>query len=307
MQALIERTERQVLPSFLRRGGREADGVVGREAQARQRAALRKVAKPPYGFPRSAPIFSKLPTAPSGPLRWLRYIFLMAQPPRLRKAGSTFPLIAILIFCLCATSACGKADAAAAIPAPAVDEARGGPNADRVAVFAGGCFWGIDAVFKHVKGVKNATSGYAGGTAATAHYPIVSEGTTGHAESVQVVYDPSQISYGQLLQVFFSVAHDPTQMNRQGPDQGTQYRSEIFFASPEQQKVALAYIDQLNKVKAFNRSIVTRVEPLAMFYPAEAYHQNYAANHPNDLYIVINDAPKVGHLREQFPQLYKGK
>jgi peptide-methionine (S)-S-oxide reductase len=216
-------------------------------------------------------------------------------------------LIAILILCLGVTSACSKVDAAAAIPAPAVDETRGAPAADRFAVFAGGCFWGIEAVFKHVKGVKSATSGYAGGTAATAHYQIVSEGTTGHAESVEVVYDPSQISYGQLLQVFFSVAHDPTQLNRQGPDQGTQYRSEVFFASPEQQKVALAYIDQLNKAKAFSRNIVTRVEPLAMFYPAETYHQNYAVTHPNDLYIVINDAPKVDHLHEQFPQLYKGK
>jgi peptide-methionine (S)-S-oxide reductase len=214
--------------------------------------------------------------------------------------------IGVLLCFLTMVSACSKVNAAAPIPAPAVDEARGGPAADRFAVFAGGCFWGIEAVFKHANGVKNATSGYAGGTAATAHYPIVSEGTTGHAESVQVVYDPSQISYGQLLQIFFSVAHDPTQLNRQGPDQGTQYRSEVFFASPEQQKVALAYIDQLNKAKAFNRDIVTRVEPLAMFYPAEAYHQNYAVNHPNDLYIVINDAPKVDHLRQQFPQLYKG-
>jgi len=259
--------------------------------------------------PRSAPLFSNLPTAPSAPLRWLRNIFLMAQPPRLEKAGSKapFPLIAVLILSLGVTSACTKADAAAAIPAPTVDEARSGPVAERFAVFAGGCFWGIEAVFKHVKGVKSATSGYAGGTAATAHYPIVSEGTTGHAESVKVVYDPSQISYGQLLQIFFSVAHDPTQLNRQGPDQGTQYRSELFFASPDQQRVALAYIDQLNNAKAFKRNIVTRVEPLAMFYDAEPYHQDYAASHPHDLYIVINDAPKVDHLREQFSQLYKGK
>ena len=212
----------------------------------------------------------------------------------------------IVICGLALLSACSKADAAAAIPAPAVDEARGGASADRIAVFAGGCFWGIEAVFEHVKGVKSATSGYAGGTANTAHYELVSGGQTGHAESVQVVYDPSQVSYGQLLNVFFSV-HDPTLLNRQGPDQGPQYRSEIFFASPEQKQIAMAYIDQLTKAKAFTRSIATRVEKLAMFYPAEAYHQDYMAHHPNEPYIVINDAPKVGHLREQFPQLYKGK
>jgi peptide-methionine (S)-S-oxide reductase len=150
-------------------------------------------------------------------------------------------------------------------------------------------------------------SGYAGGTADTAHYPIVSGGRTGHAESVQVVYDPSQVSYGQLLQIFFSVAHDPTQLNRQGPDEGPQYRSAIFFASPDQQRIAQAYIDQLNKAGVFKKSIVTKVDRLDVFYPAEAYHQDYAVHHPNDLYIVMNDAPKVGRLREQFPQVYKGK
>ena len=181
------------------------------------------------------------------------------------------------------TAGCGKASAAASIPAPDIDE-HGGPTADRIAVFAGGCFWGIEAVFEHIKGVKNAVSGYAGGTKET-----------------------SQISYGQLLQVFFSAAHDPTQLNRQGPDAGPQYRSVIFFASPEQQRIAQAYIDQLNQTTVFKRSIVTRVEPLQMFYAAEAYHQDYAAHHPTDLYIVINDLPKVGRLREQFPQLYRGK
>jgi peptide-methionine (S)-S-oxide reductase len=211
-------------------------------------------------------------------------------------------LIAMLpVFLLCA---CTKVDAAITIPSPAVDE-HGGATTDRFAVFAGGCFWGVDAVFKHVKGVKSVSSGYSGGNASTAHYDIVSGGKTGHAESVQVVYDPAQISYGQLLQIFFSVAHDPTQLNRQGPDVGTQYRSAIFFNSPEQQRIAQAYIDQLNKAKVFRASIVTEVKPLDVFYPAEPYHQNYFARHPNDLYIVINDAPKVEHLRDQFSQLYR--
>src|SRR5215813_8285722 len=151
------------------------------------------------------------------------------------------------------------------------------PLTTETAVFAGGCFWGVDAVFKHVKGVKSVVSGYAGGNAATAHYNIVSGGQTGHAESVEVVYDPSQTSYGQLLQIFFSVAHDPTQLNRQGPDVGTQYRSAIFFAGPEQQHIAQAYIEQLNKAKVFKSAIVTDVHALDVFYPAEPYHQNYFA------------------------------
>src|SRR5215831_12967648 len=174
-------------------------------------------------------------------------------------------LIAMLpVFLLCA---CTKVDAAVTIPSPAVDE-HGGAATDRFAVFAGGCFWGIDAVFKHVKGVKNVVSGYSGGSASTAHYDIVSGGRTGHAESVQVVYDPSQISYGQLLQIFFSVAHDPTQSNRQGPDVGTQYRSVIFFGTPDQQHIAQAYIEQLNKAKVFKKPIVTDVQRLDAFYPA---------------------------------------
>jgi peptide-methionine (S)-S-oxide reductase len=213
-------------------------------------------------------------------------------------------MLALLCFGLVA---CSRVDAAAVtLPSPAVDE-HGGPTSDRFAVFAGGCFWGIEAVFEHVKGVKTVVSGYSGGTANTAHYDVVSTGRTGHAESVQVVYDPAQTSYGQLLQILFSVAHDPTQRNRQGPDEGPQYRSEIFYASPDQQRIAQAYIDQLNKAKVFKRPIVTKVEPLDVFYPAEAYHQDYAVHHPSDLYIVMNDAPKVVRLREQFPQLYKGK
>jgi len=185
-----------------------------------------------------------------------------------------------------------------------VDEARTTGRGERTAVFAGGCFWGIEGVFDHVKGVKSSVSGYSGGTQATAQYEIVSTGTTGHAESVQVVYDPSLTSYGQLLQIFFSV-HDPTELNRQGPDDGPQYRTAIFYADEEQKRVAEAYIDQLNRAKVFKQRIVTQVVPLKAFYKAEDYHQDYLAHHPNQPYIVINDLPKVAQLRQQFPQLYK--
>ena len=173
------------------------------------------------------------------------------------------------------------------------------------AVFAGGCFWGVDAVFKHVKGVENVVSGYAGGSAATAKYMLVGTGTTGHAESVQVTYDPSQVSYTDLLKVFFSVAHDPTQLNRQGPDVGTQYRSAIFYANPEQKTLAERYIAQLSAAKAFPRPIVTQVAPLDKFYPAEDYHQNYLALHPDQPYIVYNDLPKLEALKEAYPSWYK--
>jgi peptide-methionine (S)-S-oxide reductase len=176
---------------------------------------------------------------------------------------------------------------------------------EQTAVFAGGCFWGVDAVFKHVKGVLNVESGYAGGNAATAHYEMVSEGNTGHAESVRVRFDPARISYQQLLQVFFSVAHDPTELNRQGPDSGTQYRSAIFYTSAEQQKIAQSYIRQLTSAHQFSAPIVTQVVPLPQFYPAEDYHQNYLALHPYQPYIVFNDMPKVGQLQKQFPALYQ--
>jgi peptide-methionine (S)-S-oxide reductase len=162
-------------------------------------------------------------------------------------------------------------------------------------------------VFQHVKGVIGATSGYAGGSAKTAEYELVSTGETGHAESVKITYDPSKITYGQLLRVFFSVAHDPTQLNRQGPDEGTQYRSSIFYGTDDQKRIAEAYITQLEKAKVFQRPIVTQVVPLKGFYPAEAYHQDYAAHHPNNPYIIYNDAPKVAHLRELFPDLYNSK
>jgi peptide-methionine (S)-S-oxide reductase len=193
---------------------------------------------------------------------------------------------------------------AAPLPDPATDVPKAAGKGQATAVFAGGCFWGVDAVFKHVKGVTSATSGYSGGASKTAQYELVGTGATGHAEAVQVVYDPSQISYGQLLRVFFSVAHDPTQLNRQGPDVGTQYRSAIFYADPDQQRVAKAYIAQLEQAKSFSRPIVTEVAPLNAFYPAEAYHQNYLAQHPENMYIVINDLPKIGELRKQFPDLY---
>ena len=173
--------------------------------------------------------------------------------------------------------------------------------AEQTAVFAGGCFWGVDAVFRHVKGVSDVTSGYAGGNAATAHYEMVSRGNTGHAESVRVHFDPDQVSYSQLLQVFFSVAHDPTQLDRQRPDSGTQYRSAIFYTSAEQQKAAQDYIYQL----ALAKPIVTQVARLQQFYPAEAHHQNYLALHPDQPYIVYNDLPKLEHLKKQFPALYR--
>jgi peptide-methionine (S)-S-oxide reductase len=174
------------------------------------------------------------------------------------------------------------------------------------AVFAGGCFWGVDAVFKHVKGVTKVVSGYAGGGADTAHYETVSTGTTGHAESVQVTYDPSQVSYDELLKVFFFVAHDPTELNRQGPDSGTQYRSSIFYANDAQKKLAEDYIAQLDQKKVFDKTIVTKVVPLSGFYPAEGYHQNYLELHPDQPYIVINDQPKLEALKEKFPALYRG-
>lgn len=178
---------------------------------------------------------------------------------------------------------------------------------EQTAVFAGGCFWGLDAVFKHVKGVTDVKSGYSGGEAKTAKYDLVSEGDTGHAESVKITFDPGRVTYTQLLTVFFSVAHDPTQLNRQGPDSGTQYRSVIFYGNDEQKNLALAYIDSIEKSKALSKPIVTQVVPLKAFYEAEAYHQDYLAHHPDQPYIVINDAPKVADLKKRFPDLYVEK
>jgi peptide-methionine (S)-S-oxide reductase len=191
------------------------------------------------------------------------------------------------------------------VVAPALGADLSTAPAEDTAVFAGGCFWGVEAVFDHVKGVKRAISGYAGGQLANPSYEQVSTGETGHAESVEVIYDPSQVSYGKLLQIFFSVAHDPTQLNRQGPDHGTQYRSAIFYRNAQQQQVAESYIKQLTAAKTFSRPIVTQVAKLGGFYPAEEYHQNYLANHPNQLYIVINDKPKVAALKAQFSDIYR--
>jgi peptide-methionine (S)-S-oxide reductase len=174
----------------------------------------------------------------------------------------------------------------------------------QTAVFAGGCFWGVDAVFKHVKGVSQVVSGYSGGNASTAQYEVVSSGTTGHAESVEVTYDPSQVSYSDLLKVFFYAAHDPTELNRQGPDSGSQYRSAVFYTNADQKKIADAYIAQLDQAKVFYEPIVTQVAPLKGFFPAEGYHQNFLARHPDYPYIVINDLPKLDLLHEKFPQLY---
>lgn len=206
-----------------------------------------------------------------------------------------------------ALALCTQSYAAAALPDPKIDVPSAAAKGPQTAVFAGGCFWGVDAVFKHVKGVVRAASGYAGGSANTAKYEQVSTGTTGHAESVRITYDPSQISYGQLLKVFFSVAHDPTQLNRQGPDTGTQYRSAIFYTNAEQKRVAESYMAQLQAARAFGQPIVTQVTPLTAFYEAEAYHQDYVAHHPDEPYIVFNDLPKVANLQRQFPSLYRGK
>ena len=177
----------------------------------------------------------------------------------------------------------------------------------QTAVFAGGCFWGLEAVFEHLKGVKEVTNGYSGGAAKTADYDLVSEGDTGHAESVKIIFDSSQISYAQLLKVFFAVAHDPTELNRQGPDTGTQYRSAIFYSGEDQKTLAEKYIAELTAAKNFTKPIVTQIVPLKAFYAAEAYHQNYLVNHPNQPYIVINDQPKVEDLKKQFPDLYVEK
>lgn len=219
---------------------------------------------------------------------------------------SSIVLIAILVLgSILLWNRANAAEKVAVLPNPAVDAPLATSSGKQTAVIAGGCFWGIQAVFQHVKGVKSAISGYSGGSSSTAEYEVVSTGTTGHAESVQITFDPSQISYGQLLKVFFSVAHDPTQLNRQGPDTGTQYRSVIFYGNDEQKHIAEAYIAQLNQAKSFARPIATQVVPLKAFYTAEDYHQNYATLHPDNPYIAINDAPKVDHLKEQFPELYK--
>jgi peptide-methionine (S)-S-oxide reductase len=197
-----------------------------------------------------------------------------------------------------------RQEASRLVPSPAIDAAASQADRD-VAVLAGGCFWGVQGVYQHTKGVLSAVSGYAGGERRTAHYELVGTGTTGHAEAVQVTFDPRQITYGRLLQIYFSVAHDPTQLNYQGPDTGPQYRSAIFPASAEQTTVARAYIDQLDAVRIFEHPIVTTIEQGRTFHPAEAYHQDYMTRHPRDPYILINDLPKVSELKRLFPDLYR--
>lgn len=215
-------------------------------------------------------------------------------------------IVAAMLAGLAACSAGFARSQPVALPDPKLDLPASAAKGDQTAVFAGGCFWGVEAVFEHVKGVRQATSGYSGGSADTANYRAVGTGRTGHAESVKVVYDPAKVSYGQLLKVYFSVAHDPTQLDRQSPDSGPQYRSEIFTTNAAQQKVANAYIAQLSSAKAFPAPIVTRVAPLKAFYPAERYHQDYLRLHPDEPYIVYYDAPKLVHLKAMFPALYEG-
>ena len=203
------------------------------------------------------------------------------------------------------TLACARADESARpLPPPALDEPKSAA-ATEVAVFSGGCFWGVQGVFEHVKGVRQVLAGYSGGARAAASYEVVSTGMTGHAESVQVTFDPRIVSYGELLRVFFSVAHDPTELNRQGPDSGSNYRSDIFAATPEQERIARAYIAQLDRAHAYSMPIVTRVDRLVAFYPAEAYHQDYLIHNPDSPYIVINDLPKIANLKRIYPEFYR--
>jgi len=223
----------------------------------------------------------------------------------LRSASSTVLAMALLLLAgLAIINYPAAAEAARALPLPAVDLPPAQASS-AVVVLAGGCFWGVQGVFQHVNGVTNAVSGYAGGDKKTADYEIVSTGTTRHAESVQVTYDPRQISYGRLLQIFFSVAHDPTELNRQGPDTGTQYRSAIFPLNEEQAEVAKAYIAQLDQMHAFKKAIATKIEPGRTFYPAEGYHQDFLTRNPTYPYIVINDLPKIADLKRILPEVYR--
>lgn len=222
----------------------------------------------------------------------------------LTRRGTIFTVLTGFVFCM------GCRAAKAPIPAPTTDAPLAKQSSQETAVLAGGCFWGTQTVFERLKGVTATTVGYSGGSASTATYAQVTQENTGHAESVQVVYDPSKITYGTLLRIFFSVAHDPTELNRQGPDVGPSYRSVIFYANPDQERIAKAYIAQLDAAKVFHKPIVTQVVPLKGFYPAEAYHQDYALNNPNNPYVNICDRPKIGELKKQFPDLfqkYKGE
>src|SRR5258707_14225261 len=234
---------------------------------------------------------------------------LMSRAKQTTNLRSTLLMTALLIAVASGSLALrSTAEVADAIPAPAVDD-QAAPSAQvassEVAVLAGGCFWGVQGVFQHVSGVNSAFSGYAGGDQKTAHYEVVGSGRTGHAESVRVTFDPRKISYGRILQIFFSVAHDPTQLNRQGPDVGTQYRSAIFPASTEQARGATAYIAQLNQARVYDAAIVTKIDPDRQLYPAEDYHQDYLTRYPSQPYIVYNDLPKIEDLKRLFPEVYR--
>jgi peptide-methionine (S)-S-oxide reductase len=225
------------------------------------------------------------------------------RAPFIGRAISLLVILGCVAWCGVRAMAGHPAEPKGTFPGAAMDEKLSAQHGKETAVFAGGCFWGVQGVFEQVKGVKRATSGYAGGAVENPYYELVSSGSTGHAESVKVVYDPSQITYGTLLKIFFSVAHDPTQKDRQGPDMGTQYRSAIFYTSEEQRKIAEAYIAQIDEAKVYDRKILTQVATLAAFYEAEDYHQDYLAKHPNDPYILYNDSPKLERLKQKFPEL----
>ncbi|HLJ71049.1 MAG TPA: peptide-methionine (S)-S-oxide reductase MsrA [Roseiarcus sp.] len=230
--------------------------------------------------------------------------FRLSRPSPSSRALLAAALVALTGGLALMAARSSAAEQARQIPAPSVDEQPATAQSE-TAVFAGGCFWGVQGVFQHVKGVVSAVSGYAGGAASTAQYDTVSTGETGHAESVRVTFDPHKVSYGKLLQIYFSVVHDPTELNRQGPDEGAQYRSEVFAETPDQARVAKAYIAELEKAHSFDAPIVTKVEPFKGFYPAEAYHQDYLTLHPNQPYIAINDLPKVAALKRLFPEQYR--
>jgi len=223
----------------------------------------------------------------------------------MRRIATFFSVLGVVLVMLLSSTLHDTARAATALPDPAVDDKLAAQKGHSKIVLAGGCFWGLQAVFEHVKGVNHVTAGYSGGTLKNPDYEQVSSGETGHAESVEIEYDPSKITVGILLKVFFSVAHDPTELNRQGPDTGTQYRSAIFFENEDQQRIAQAYVDQLNGAKAFSGPIVTQIVPLKAFYRAEEYHQEYAVQHPDNPYIARFDLPKVKHLQQEFPNLYR--
>jgi len=225
------------------------------------------------------------------------------KSPFLGRASSVVAILAMLVWWGVRISSGRPAEPKGTFPAPEVDAPL--HSGKETAVFAGGCFWGVQGVFQHVQGVVRATSGYAGGNVENPYYDLVSSGTTGHAESVEVEYDPAQISYGKLLMIFFSVAHDPTQRDRQGPDIGTQYRSAIFYKTAEQKKIAAAYIAQINLAKVYDHPITTELAPYSAFYPAEDYHQGYLEKHPDNPYIRYNDLPKIAKLKAAYPELYR--